>query len=90
MGSPKSRLRTLEGRSASAPPPGRAQQEIQAIDAELRRIEDEMRACGEDPHAEPDPETRAFFESLEGLTLDEKIEALERELARCPDAWTDE
>ena len=66
----KDRVSKLEGRT---PPPSEATgsfaEEIRAIDEELAG-------------AEPGEETRAFCESLDGLSLDEKIRALEEEIAR--------
>jgi hypothetical protein len=73
----KDRVSKLEGRT---PPPSEATgsfaEEIRAIDAEIRAIDEELAG------AEPGEETRAFCESLDGLSLDEKIRALEEEIAR--------
>ena len=77
------RVRRLEerGREVESPPTSEALQEIRAIDAEIARLEDKIRALGKNPQDTP-AEVGAFFARFEGLTLDEKIEALEGEIAR--------
>jgi predicted nucleic acid-binding Zn-ribbon protein len=76
-------VRRLEERSreVESPPTSETLQEIRAIDAEIARLEREMRAAGIDPQDTP-AEVEAFFARFKGLTLDEKIEALEQEIAR--------
>jgi hypothetical protein len=78
------RVRRLEtqARERGRPPgPSRTQEEIRAIDAEIARLERELRAEGIDPWPKPGV-VQAYMESLEGLTLDEKIAYLEAEIAR--------
>jgi hypothetical protein len=83
VGSLESRLRALEGRGGKSkrPPTSRTAEEFRAIDAEIRDLEEEMRAEGIDPR-ETLGEVQAFLEGVEGLSLDEKIRALEEEIAR--------
>lgn len=69
--------------------PSRTQEEAWAIDAEIARLEREMLAEGIDPQSTPG-EVQEFMEGLEGLSLDEKIAALEAEIERevreqCPE-----
>jgi hypothetical protein len=81
----KDRVSKLERRTPPpAPRTGSFAEEIRAIDAEIRKLEVEMRAEGIDPYAEAplDEGTRAFMESLKGLSLDEQIKALEAGIAR--------
>ena len=76
------RVRRLEARERERPPtPSRTQEEARAIDAEIARLEQEMLAEGIDPQSTPG-EVQEFMERLEGLSLDEKIAALEAEIAR--------
>jgi hypothetical protein len=86
------RVRRLEtqarerGRSRT---PSRTQVEAWEIDAEIARLEGELLAEGMDPQSTPG-EVQEFMEGLEGLTLDEKIAALEAEIEReereqCPE-----
>jgi hypothetical protein len=77
VGSLESRLRALEARSPT-PRSGGLAEEVRTIDAEIRALDEEL----EGTEGPLDEETRAFFESLEGLSLDEKIAALEEEIAR--------
>ena len=82
MGSLERRLRALEVCNLQEEPPTSGTlEEIRAIDAEIARLEREMLAEGIDPQSTPG-EVEEFMESLEGLTLDEKIAALEAEIAR--------
>jgi hypothetical protein len=86
------RVRRLETRARERgrpPTSSRTQEEAWAIDAEIARLEREMLAEGIDPYRES-AEVQEFMESLEGLSLDEKIAALEAEIAReelegCPE-----
>jgi hypothetical protein len=75
VGSLDRRLRALEERTPAPRPSGLAE-EVRALDAEIRALDEALAG------REPDEETEAFFESLEGLSLDEKIRALEEEIAR--------
>jgi hypothetical protein len=89
-GSLDGRARRVRGLEAQArergrpPTPTRTQEEAWAIDAEIARLEREMLAEGIDPQSTPG-EVQEFMESLEGLSLDEKIAALEAEMERCPE-----
>jgi hypothetical protein len=91
VGSLDRRLRTLEerGREPQRQPPGSAgtAEEIRAIDAEIARLEREMRAEGTDPYREPDG-TWTNSAGHPTHTLDEHIAMLEAELeeemGRCP------
>jgi hypothetical protein len=78
------RVRRLEerGREVESPPTSETLQEIRAIDAEIAKIEEEMKALGKNPQDTP-AEVEAFFARFKGLTLDEKIKALEEEIGRC-------
>ena len=70
------RVRRLEGldRSLQRPEPSRTEEEARALDAEIREIEEEMRALGADPDEWCHTGGRA------GLSLEEHITAIEREL----------
>jgi hypothetical protein len=81
MSALETRVRRLEKRTrdSSAPRPHKqAAEEARAIDAEIRTTDRELAAIG----GPLDEEAQAFFESLDGLSLDEKIRALEEEIAR--------
>ena len=86
------RVRRLEARVRERerqPAPSRTQEEAWAIDAEIARLERELLAEGINPQSTPG-EVQEFMESLEGLSLDEKIAALEAEIEReereqCPE-----
>jgi hypothetical protein len=86
------RVRRLETRARERgrpPAPSRTQEEAWAIDAEIARLEREMRTEGIDPNHES-AAVQEFMERFEGLSLDEKIAALEaeierEELERCPE-----
>jgi hypothetical protein len=85
VGSLKNRLRTLEQRSLEPqrqPPSGSFAEEVRAIDAEIARIEREMKALGMDPYRKPD---RTWTNSAghPTLSLDEHIAMLEEEIGRC-------
>jgi hypothetical protein len=83
MGALETRVRRLEERTPGSPAPhphGQAAKEIRAIDAEIRAIDKELEAIGESPDGWVCSE--GGDERLEGLTLDEKIRALEEEIAR--------
>lgn len=77
------RVRRLEtqARERGRPPTSRTLEEIRAIDAQIARLDAEIRALGGDPQPSP-AEVQAFMERFKGLTLDETIEALEEEIAR--------
>jgi hypothetical protein len=88
VGSLKNRLRALEARhheQQRPPAPGTAQEEIRVIDAEIRKLQREMRAAGIDPD-------QCLRDVDVGLPLDEHIAMLEAEIAqeeeieRCPEA----
>jgi hypothetical protein len=77
-------VRKLEAQARKrgrSPASGTAQEEIRAIDAEIARLEREMRAQGIDPWAKPD---RTWTNSAGHpmLSLDEHIAMLEEEIAR--------
>ena len=85
MGSLNGRVQRLEERNREPTRPTRTQQEVWAIDAEIRNIEAEMRAEGMDPD-----------EYLRGVSvempldehiamLEAEIAALEEEIGRCQD-----
>jgi GH24 family phage-related lysozyme (muramidase) len=83
------RVRRLEERNREPirPAPSRTQEEIRAIDAEIARLEREMRAEGIDPYREPDG-TWTNSAGHPTHTLDEHIAMLEveleEEIERCP------
>ncbi len=79
MGGLNGRVQRLEARERARPPvPSRTPEEAWAIDAEISKLEREMRAEGMDPD-----------ECLRGvsvdLPLDEHIALLEEEIERCPE-----
>jgi hypothetical protein len=78
------RVRRLEerGRELERPPTSRTLEEVRAIDAEIARLEREMRAEGIAPYREP---ARTWTNSAghPTLSLDEHIAMLEEELGRC-------
>ena len=83
------RLETQARERGRPPAPSRTQEEIWAIDAEIARLKQEMLAEGIDPQSTPG-DVQEFMERLEGLSLEEKIAALEAEIAReelerCPE-----
>jgi hypothetical protein len=71
------RVRKLEGlyRGRERPEPSRTQMEASAIDAEIMKVNEEMRALGVDPEKLPP------VEFPPGLSLDEQIAELEKEIA---------
>jgi hypothetical protein len=75
MGSLESRVSKLEQGSRRRPAPSRTQLEIWAIDAELRRLERELKALGVDP-------SECWRGAPAGLPLDEHIAMLEAEIAQ--------
>jgi hypothetical protein len=84
------RVSRLEERSRAAarPVPSRTQQEIRAIDAEIRELEREMRADGVDPYRDATRASWAAWRNSAGhptLPLDEHIAMLEAEIERCPE-----
>jgi hypothetical protein len=70
------RVRKLEGldRGRQRPSPSRTELEACALDAEIRELEEELRALGGDPEAWHHGEDRT------DLSLDEQIAELEKEL----------
>jgi hypothetical protein len=70
------RVRKLEGldRGRERPSPSRTELEARALDAEIRELEQELRALG------VDPEARHHGEDRTDLSLDEQIAELEKEL----------
>jgi len=76
VGSLESRLRALEerGHERERSPTSRTQEEIWAIDAEIREIEREMRTLGIDPD-------ECLRDADVSLPLDEHIAMLEEEIA---------
>jgi hypothetical protein len=70
------RVRRLEGldRSLQSPEPSRTEQEARALDAGIREIEEQLQDLGEDPDEWRHADARA------GLSLEEHITAIEREL----------
>jgi hypothetical protein len=83
VGSLESRLRALEERTREPQrhPTSRTLEEIRAIDAEIARLEREMRAHGIDPYRKPD-RTQTNSAGHPKLSLDEHIALLEAEIAR--------
>jgi cell division septum initiation protein DivIVA len=73
------RVRRLEGRGLERPSPSRTELEARALDAEIRELEEEMRALGVDPEAWHHADDRT------DLTLDEQIAELEKELGNDDD-----
>ena len=79
MGSLNGRVQRLEERNCELiRPPFRTQKEVWSIDAEIRKLEREMKAEGMDPD-----------ECLRGVSVDlpleEHIALLEEEIGRCPE-----
>jgi hypothetical protein len=70
------RVQRLEGRGLERPEPSRTELEAWALDAEIRKLKEEIRAFGEDPD-EWRPDVRM------DLPLDEQIAELEKELEQC-------
>jgi hypothetical protein len=72
------RVRKLEGldRNRERPSPSRTEQEARALDAEIRELEEELRAPGEDPD-----ELRTAGDVRMDLSLGEQIAELELEIA---------
>jgi len=68
------RVRRLEGRGRERAAPSRTELEARALDAEIRELEQEMRALGVNPEAWHHGEDRT------DLSLDEQIAELEKEL----------
>jgi hypothetical protein len=70
------RVRKLEGldRGRERPSPSRTELEARALDAEIRELEEELRALGVDPEAWHHGDVRM------DLSLDEQIAELEKEL----------
>ena len=70
------RVRKLEGldRNRERPAPSRTELEARALDAEMRELEEELRAVG------VDPEARHHGEDRTDLSLEEQIAELEKEL----------
>jgi hypothetical protein len=68
------RVRRLEGRGLVRPAPSQTELQASALDAEIRELEEELRALGVDPEAWRHGEDRT------DLSLDEQIAQLEKEL----------
>ena len=70
------RVRPLEGldRGRQRPAPSRTEQEARALNAGIREIEEQMQDLGADPDEWCHADARA------GLSLEEHIAAIEREL----------
>ena len=68
------RVRWLEGRGLERPASSRTELEARALDAEIRELEEELRALG------VDPEARHHGEDRMDLSLDEQIAELEKEM----------
>jgi hypothetical protein len=73
------RVRRLEGRGLERLSPSRTEQEARALDAEIRELEEELRALGVDPEAWHHGDVRM------DLSLDEQIAELEKELGNDDD-----
>jgi hypothetical protein len=78
VGSLGRRVQRLEAREPGRPP-SRTQEEVWAIDAEIRKLERDVRAEGGDPYREPDG-TWTNSAGHPTLSLDEHIAMLEAEL----------
>lgn len=70
------RVRKLEGldRGRERPAPSRTELEARALDAEIRELEEELRALG------VDPDERDHSDARMDLSLDEQIAEHEKEL----------
>lgn len=75
------RVRRLEARAQEARPlaTSRTQDEARALDAEIRRLEREIRARG------GDPDEWRRDDALADLPLDDQISAIEKEMGLCPE-----
>jgi hypothetical protein len=73
------RVRRLEGRGLERSSPSRTEQEARALDAEMRELEEELRALGVNPEAGHHADDRT------DLSLDEHIAELEKELGNDDD-----
>jgi hypothetical protein len=69
------RVRRLEGfdRGRERPPPSPTKREARALDAEIREIEEELRALG------VGPDEWHYADDLAGRSLNEHIAAIEKE-----------
>ena len=74
------RLETQARERGRTAPPSRTQEELRTIDAEIRRLEEEMRAEGIDPYRMPD-RTQTNSAGHPTLSLDEHVAMLEEEIA---------
>jgi hypothetical protein len=74
------RLETRARERGRTTPSSPTQEEIRAIDAEIARLEREMRAEGIDPYRMPD-RTQTNSAGHPTLSLDEHIAMLEEEIA---------
>ena len=81
LGGRARRVRRLEARRVPERPPAtsRTQEEARALDAEIRALEREVKARGDDP----DDRGRAELDTYADLPLEEQIAAIEKEI----DLW---
>lgn len=75
------RVRRLEARAQEPQPPAasRTQEEARALEAQIRGLEEEIEARGGDPDEWRRDDARA------GLSLEEQISAIEKEMGLCPE-----
>jgi hypothetical protein len=73
------RVRRLEGLDCrrERPSPSRTELEARALDAEIRELEEELRAL------EVDPDEWRYADDRTDLSLEEHIAAIEKELEQC-------
>jgi hypothetical protein len=77
LGGRARRVRRLEGLDGNRekPSPSQTEREARALDAEIRKVEEELRALG------ADPDERCPADDRMDLSLEEQIAALENEIA---------
>jgi 5'-3' exonuclease len=76
------RLEVQTRKRGRSPAPSRTQEEAWAIDAEIARLDRQMKALGIDPYREPGRIHETNFAGHPMLSLDEHIAMLEAEIAR--------
>jgi hypothetical protein len=76
------RLEVQTRKRGGSPAPSRTQEEAWAIDAEIARLERELRAEGIDPDRNPGRTHETNFAGHPMLSLDEHIAMLEAEIER--------
>ena len=71
------RVKRLEGPIRERPSPSQTEREARALDAEIRGVEEQLRALGVDSEGSRHTDDRVH------LSLEEHIAAIERELEQC-------